>query len=139
MELTTTVIDGVEYVLVPKTLVDEPKEEVRKEAPTIGLAGFLPEDVVGEPPTEEKREEVWIVEPAAVSGVKQAKGKSYAYREKYLQHALLPHDVMTFPTVGQSIKNFTESKEIRSADFGNRIPPGKWGFYGPGIEADVIY
>ena len=143
MELQTKVIDGIEYVLVPKTLVsDQPPPQPQAQARTIGLEGFLPAETVVDtssgPVIEKEEEKPLTVDPSFLVGIAKAEGKPSAYREKFLTHSLMPGDVMTFPTVGHSLKQFEEIKEIRAADFGNRIPPGKWGFYGPGIEGDVL-
>src|SRR3990167_8877933 len=117
MELKIIILDGIEYVLIPRDMFEKNVEvpEVVQEIPKEDLSDFEPE------------ESVKIVE--SMPGVKKAQGSEYGYKKRLDKQALLPEDVMVLKT---NFEDMPESPEIARNDFKNKIPPGKWGFYGPG-------
>ena len=120
MEVKTIVLDGIEYVLIPRDLFEKKEEVVPETPPADDLSDFEPE------------ESVKITD--SISGIKKAQGNEYGYKKRLEQHKLQPEDVMVLKT---NFEEMPETQEIARNDFKHRIPPGKWGFYGPGAERDL--
>ena len=139
--MKTTVIDGVEYQLVPvqkqdDTTDDQPKNSPSDDAGSI-LADFVGESGVvshesAEEPSTASSEQIRIVD-TTVGQVQQAQPKEYEYRKKFLNRELTPQDVVGRTGIPpQAVKQFKDVPEIE-ADRGGKH------FYGPGLEFDYTY
>jgi hypothetical protein len=128
MELQTMVLAGKEYVLVPiEFMPDAPvvSEEPEKHPVPLEIAT-----------KEEQRESIRVVDPGETGKAKPATPKVYGYQERFLKKQILPTDISIVQRNTDLIKDFQEDSFIKSMDWGNTIPPGKSGFYGPGVEVD---
>lgn len=145
MELTTIVIAGREYYLVPKEFLDPiipvKTDSLKPEPVQSVLEDFSEPTATPMPPElatkEEQRQSIKIVTPKSISKVSQAKGGRYKYREKFLSHELTPMDLIAQGPRLNPTTGFVEDATIASMDSKNKLPPGKFEFYGPGIENDL--
>jgi len=147
------VLDGVEYVLIPKSelLPDQPIEDTLQppDAPERGSSPL--DDFLPHPPTkssiddglatqDEKENAITIQTPEQIvvapkiPNVPKATPQKSSYREKYVKKELTPADVMTFPRYGRS--HFTDNPEDPMIKTDANRPKGKQLFYGPGIESE---
>ena len=129
MELKTIVLDGVEYVLIPRETFESITGNTQEE-PQAEVSSPIDDFEV------EKKEpivdSISIVE--SVQGVPKAQGKESEYVKRLQTHTLRPEDVMVLKT---NFDDMPETPEIARNDFKHKMPPGKWGFYGPGVERDL--
>jgi len=147
--MKTIVIDGQEYVLVPKEQlqpVETPQtvnnaRETAQEAFHGGsslLDDFTDTTTVSKPvddglaTAKEKDEAIRVVEPVATQNVRQAVPRPYAYRQKFIKKELTPADVLARPTYhGELLKGNPEDPMIK-ADA--QKPKEMQLFYGPGTQ-----
>lgn len=123
------VLDGIEYVLIPKDLFER----------SVGISSNLPTEEIVEPvkqPAPPVVETIQVVE--SLPDVKKAQGRIYGFADRLKKRALLPEDVMVVKT---NFEDMPETQEIARNDFKDKNHPGlikaKWGFYGPGAERDL--
>ena len=149
--MQTILIDGKEFVLVPKEdlqPVIQVKETIQPETPGDILNDFLPAETTPSSSLpkpleiatiEEATESVRIVDATSLINIPQAASKEYEYRKKFLTKTLTPHDVKTYRPNYALVKDFTEIPEIAALDSGN-APSQSTGpsFYGPGPQFDTV-
>lgn len=131
------VLDGVEYVLIPKDVFDKTlgiTKEVEDVVPnTAGLNDFEVESKSPVVSAQPQKESIKVVE--VMPDVKKAEAKVYGYAERLKKHALVPEDVMVLKT---NFEDMPELPEIARNDYTDASKiKGKWGFYGPGAERDL--
>lgn len=129
MDLKTIVLEGVEYLLVPTEMLAmvqgvEPEEPEEPEAPS--LEDFTPPVIQG------KKDSIVVVN--TMPNVAKAEGTEYDFAKRLKERNLRPEDVMVIKT---KFEDLPEIPEISQNDFKGKTPPGKWGFYGKGIERDI--
>lgn len=149
MELRTLVLDGVEYVLIPKETFER-IIGVSEELPTSEAPNTEPEsdqeltdfDVAPQPrplplaSDEEKKASIKVVD--VMPEIKKAQGAAYGYAERLKNRALVPEDVMV---AKPSFTPMEETPEIAKNDFKDKFAvlksSAKFGFYGEGAVRDV--
>lgn len=126
------VLDGVEYLLVPREMfeaIQTTESEKPVEAPqkTPSLDDFTPPTIVS------KKDSIIVVN--TMPAVAKAEGIEYGFAKRLQERNLRPEDVMV---IKPKFEDLQEIPEIARNDFKKKTPPGKWGFYGEGIERDLI-
>lgn len=81
---------------------------------------------------------VRVVDATNDSGVEKAIPKEYDYRTRFIERKLTPEDVSkSKSSTRQLVDQYKEDGFIAQFDSKARLPKGKWGFYGPGVEGDI--
>ena len=138
MEVKTMVLDGIEYVLIPKDTFEKSLgiPSTPKEQPVENKISDFEVPVETKPKEEIPEESVVIVD--STSSVKKAQGSIYGYAERLKVRKLNAEDVMVTRT---NFQDMPETPEIARNDFKDKIAvlgsKAKWGFYGPGAEKDI--
>jgi len=120
MEVKTIVLDEKEYVLIPREIFEKIFGGIPKSESPLPLAT-----------KEEQKESIMVVD--SLPEIRKAKGSDYGFAHRLKTKTLVPEDVMVTNT---HFDKMPETREIAANDSKNNMPPGKFGFYGPGIERD---
>ena len=113
------ILDGIEYVLVPRDLFEGKKQEQAEPEPEVDISDFETESLP-------VRQTDSVITVNTMPDVKKAEGSKYGFAERLKQRKLRPEDVMVMRT---SFEEMPETPEIARNDYKNKYPPGKWGFY----------
>jgi hypothetical protein len=142
--MQTIIIDGKEYVLVPKEQlqpVPTPTPEVVPDSASTPLQDFLGGGGTSTPPlvvddglatSEEKKEAIRVVTPSQTVNVPKAQPKTSPYREKFLKKELGPEDVASPPKFHREMLTNNPEDPMIKADA--QRPASQRLFYGPGAE-----
>ena len=147
--MKTIVIDGKEYVLVPKDELEPVIDDTltTQDATRSPLDDFDDQSVVLPPAKpiddglatqDEKKKSIRVVTQDEIVETlpvaPPAQPKKYDYRERYLKKELMPSDVLTFSRIDQSLLKANPEDPMIKAD-ANR-PKENQLFYGPGVQID---
>lgn len=154
----TIVLNGIEYILIPKANVNEIKQQETTSQRVADtpieediLSDFLdnsPVNTISSPkeqvaqedkPTMPTEENVMIVD-ATKTDFPMAPSRKYDYRERFVRHELTPADVVNQNRFNpRLVRDFKETDDlIRRLDGGKDPDKISYGFYGPGIEVDIV-
>lgn len=150
--MQTVILDGIEYVLVPKEQLQptiaggvgsQPPQnqasQTTQDAPRSPLEDFVDQSVVSTPTKhvddglatqDEKKNAIRVVEQSP--SVPKAQPKVYTYREKYLKKELTPADIYVFPKFDAKTLAGNPEDPMIKADA--QKPKDQQLFYGPGAQ-----
>lgn len=158
--MKTIVLDGIEYVLIPRdqlsALFGESTPTLSKPEPAPAKSPE-PEPPAAEPSaltdfmgvedstirvikshpspmTTVTEPDIRIVDPTLTERVEEAQPKPYSYRDRFLKKQLLPNDVMGFP--GFNPNDIHKFQDLPEFEMDAKRPASKQLFYGAGIEID---
>lgn len=154
----TIVLNGIEYILIPKANANEIKQQKTTsqkvddtpieediladflgDAPTNTVPSVEEKNVQEEKPIMQTEENVMIVD-ATKTDFPMAPSRKYDYRERFVRHELTPADVVNQNRFNpRLVRDFKETDDlIRRLDGGKDPDKISYGFYGPGIEVDIV-
>lgn len=130
------IIDGIEYILVPK---NEEKSHVNSEMPentsNSPILEFLGQSSIDPDSNKEEKEigtQVKIIEENNNRSVIKAVGKKSEYRERFKKKKLLPTDIAVLrPKI-----DIDKFRDLDIIELDSKRSSKSQMFYGPGIEAD---
>lgn len=143
--MNTVIIDGKEYVLIPREqLQEKPPQTPPSEPVESVLADFFGGEVVddGLATHKEKQSAIQVItQPPTqdqvvdvIPGVRPATPQRYAYREKFVRHELTPGDIFAPNTyMFGVVKNY---KDVEMIESDKMRPPNKQLFYGEGLSVE---
>lgn len=148
--MQTIILDGKEYVLVPREQlreVPQPAQTTPPQPPQTSLDDFLVDNgtEIVPPPVDdgladnkEKQGAIRVVEQEVITAqplsAPPARSRPYEYRQRFLRKEVLPSDIMTFSRLSQSMIDANPEDPFIKADA--KKPKSKQLFYGPGSEQE---